>query len=104
MAELVEIPAVEQDLHCPLCDYNLRGLSEPRCPECGHRSTWDELRNKDPKHPYLFEEHPRRNIWSFVKTCWGSFCPRRFWSELSPTVQPRPRRLLPFLTLLVLVS
>ena len=24
----------EQDAECPLCGYNLRGLTEPRCPEC----------------------------------------------------------------------
>jgi hypothetical protein len=24
-------------LHCPKCDYILKGLSEPRCPECGER-------------------------------------------------------------------
>ncbi len=26
---------IEGDLFCPQCDYNLRGLSELRCPECG---------------------------------------------------------------------
>ena len=25
----------EQDVSCPLCGYNLRGLRSPRCPECG---------------------------------------------------------------------
>ena len=25
----------EQTLHCPQCDYNLTGLTENRCPECG---------------------------------------------------------------------
>src|SRR5436305_13805040 len=24
-----------QDVACPLCGYNLRGLTTPRCPECG---------------------------------------------------------------------
>ena len=24
-------------LHCPKCGYILKGLSEPRCPECGER-------------------------------------------------------------------
>lgn len=28
------------DVECELCHYNLRGLSEPRCPECGE---WTEL-------------------------------------------------------------
>jgi hypothetical protein len=26
----------DRDVECPLCQYNLRGLTVPRCPECGH--------------------------------------------------------------------
>jgi hypothetical protein len=25
----------DRDVVCPLCSYNLRGLTHPRCPECG---------------------------------------------------------------------
>lgn len=25
----------DRDAPCPVCDYNLRGIVEPRCPECG---------------------------------------------------------------------
>jgi hypothetical protein len=32
-----------EDLPCPRCDYNLRGLAVPRCPECGYRFTWSDL-------------------------------------------------------------
>jgi len=28
-------PAIEQDVFCPQCTYNLRGLTGSRCPECG---------------------------------------------------------------------
>ncbi len=28
-------PDVDRDLFCPRCRYNLRGLTTPRCPECG---------------------------------------------------------------------
>jgi hypothetical protein len=28
-------PVLDGELHCRKCDYILRGLSEPRCPECG---------------------------------------------------------------------
>jgi DNA-directed RNA polymerase subunit RPC12/RpoP len=28
---------------CPTCGYNLTGLAEARCPECGGRFTLDEL-------------------------------------------------------------
>ena len=26
---------VDRDTACPLCEYNIRGLTTPRCPECG---------------------------------------------------------------------
>ena len=29
-------PIFDFDIPCPQCEYNLRGLVEPRCPECGH--------------------------------------------------------------------
>ncbi len=34
---------VGPDLPCPKCGYNLRGLREARCPECGTQYTLDEL-------------------------------------------------------------
>ncbi|MBN1342999.1 MAG: hypothetical protein JXQ73_09990 [Phycisphaerae bacterium] len=30
--------------HCPACGYDLRGLSERRCPECGRQFTFAEVR------------------------------------------------------------
>jgi hypothetical protein len=92
----------EPELLCPLCEYNLRGLTEPRCPECGHRSTWEELRRDQPNHPYLFERYPQRNVWSFWRTLIGSLRPRKFWRQLSPTVLPVPRRLSIFGLIIVL--
>ena len=82
-------------LPCPLCEYDLRGLPEPRCPECGYRFTPGEL--DDPArrfHPYLFEHHPRRNAWSFVRTLVGGLKPRTFWSTLHPTQPSRAWRLV----------
>jgi hypothetical protein len=35
-------------LVCPTCGYNLTGLTEPRCPECGSRFTLDELLRAQP--------------------------------------------------------
>ena len=29
----------DNDALCPVCNYNLRGLTETRCPECDHRLT-----------------------------------------------------------------
>jgi hypothetical protein len=31
---------------CPRCDYDLRGLPEDRCPECGTEFRWDEVRKR----------------------------------------------------------
>ncbi len=28
---------IQEDILCPLCEYDLRMLAEPRCPECGYR-------------------------------------------------------------------
>jgi hypothetical protein len=89
-----EWESVAHDVLCPLCEYNLRGLTEARCPECGYRFDWADV--LDPKarvHPYLFEHHPERNVRSFFRTLWGSLNPLRFWRSLSPMQPSRPRRL-----------
>jgi len=80
------------EIECPLCGYNLRGLSEARCPECGSQYTWGEL--LDPRrrtHPYLFEHHPERNAWSFWRTFVGGLNPQAFWTTLHP-MQPTSRK------------
>ena len=83
-----------RDLHCPLCGYNLRGLVKPRCPECGYRFRWAELLDeKLTVHPYLFEHHPERNTWSFLKTLVGGLRPARFWKVLHPGQAVHPGRL-----------
>jgi uncharacterized paraquat-inducible protein A len=33
---------------CPTCGYNLTGLKEPRCPECGTQFTLDQLLTSQP--------------------------------------------------------
>ena len=33
----------ERDVHCPRCAYNLRGLTTPRCPECGFEFSFAEF-------------------------------------------------------------
>src|SRR3954470_18282871 len=88
-------PPPEEQLHCPICDYDLRGLPEPRCPECGFRFTWEELR--DPRrhaHRYLFEHHPERNVSSFFQTLLRGLRPGRFWRELHPAQPSAPVRLI----------
>src|SRR5688572_1004938 len=87
--------ALREDVRCPLCEYDLRGLAEPRCPECGYRFDWPDLTDPERRrHPYLFEHHPRRNAWSFVRTMAGGLRPARFWSSLKPSQPSRPGRLV----------
>src|SRR5438105_5014634 len=80
---------------CPMCEYNLRGLTEPRCPECGFRFAWKDLLDaKVRPHRYLFEHHPEANLRSFCKTAAGAAIrPGNFWASLHPAQLSRPRRL-----------
>jgi hypothetical protein len=96
--------ATEEVILCPLCDYDLRGQVEPRCPECGYHFNWDELR--DPRrHPYLYEQHIERPGKSLRKTLTTSLLrPRRFWAELQPTHPPSQRRLLAYWLIVTLAA
>jgi len=106
----VAIPCVDwntisEEILCPLCDYNLRGLIQPRCPECGYRFEWRGL--LDPKyrlHPYLFEHHPERNVRSFLRTALGGWRPREFWQRLQPAHRLRPKRLILYWFIVACVS
>jgi hypothetical protein len=85
---------ITRDITCPLCGYNLRGLTTPVCPECGHHFDWPAVLNPDQNiHPYLFEHHPRRNVSSFLKTFFGQFEPFKFWQKVKPTQPIRIGRL-----------
>jgi hypothetical protein len=93
----------QEEILCPLCDYNLRGLNEPRCPECGYRFTWTELLDEARRrHPYLFEQPLRRPIWSFFRTVWGEAAPGWFWRSIHPALPVRPWRLLLYWALVLL--
>lgn len=86
---------VDEDVLCPLCYYNLRGAAESRCAECGYRFEWRDLRDPERRrHSYLFEHHPRHNLWSFVRTFKGALRPRMFWRELRPGQPSNVRRLV----------
>ena len=94
MADGPDWSSSSSDVRCPLCDYNLRGLTEPRCPECGYAFEWGEVLSPPPSLPYLFECQPGRNVRSFVATQVRGWVPRRFWRELRPEVAIRRGRLL----------
>lgn len=89
--------AQKDDIFCPLCDYNLRGLIEPRCPECGYRFSWPELLEAHRRiHPWLFEHHPESNFRSYLATARAIQRPSRFWPTLHPAQPSRPGRMLAF--------
>jgi hypothetical protein len=94
-ADVPDWNAISRDILCPLCDYNLRGLVEPRCPECGHQFFWSEaLSQGDRIHPFLFEHQPHRNIWSLTRTIWACLFPTSFWKSVLPIQNPVPSRLM----------
>ena len=90
--ERTDEPPADADLACPLCGYNLRGLVDPRCPECGFAFKWAELLDeRRSRHPWLFE-HGRggRTLFAtYVRTC----LPRRFWQQVTPANPVHVRRL-----------
>jgi hypothetical protein len=90
-------PPADPELACPLCGYNLRGLIEPRCPECGFAFQWDELRDlKRQRHRYLFEHGAGKSWGTFWKTVWHTWRPKEFWTDLIPAMPVRPARLITY--------
>ena len=73
--QLTKTPVDEEPArYCRGCGYNLRGLTVPRCPECG--------RPFDPADPHTYREHPIRR---WVR-------PRHAGGHLRVHYRPPPRR------------
>jgi hypothetical protein len=54
MDAAAQSPAVQDSgLRCPGCGYNLTGLSEARCPECGATFDWDVVRRAAEDRPRI---------------------------------------------------
>ena len=95
----------KEEIHCPMCEYNLCGLSTPRCPECGYQFAWKDLLDARTRpHRYLFEHHPEANFKSFWKTAWGGLRPGKFWSELHAGQKSRPGRLFIYWVIVCAIS
>ena len=105
--ELGPASDTDDDLHCPVCDYALRGLPEPRCPECGYAFQWAELRERQRLKQGWFYEHAG-TLRSHLKTRWRSLRPWSFWKQIHAYTDADSRRLWRYrattLALLLLVA
>ena len=77
--------AISQTVRCPLCEYDLRGLAEPRCPECGYQFTWPELLDADRRAKlFVFEHAIAHHRRAFIRTSLAGWWPWLFWRRLQP--------------------
>lgn len=77
--------AIEDDLFCPKCGYNLRGLTSNRCPECGHDI--QVIRQRQTQIPWAYRD--KEGVFkAYWKTVWMVTNPRdkTFSLELSRPV------------------
>lgn len=96
--------ALTLELHCPRCGYNLRGLPQPRCPECGREFEWVELvtgAQTETESPLFEYQWRRRPVRSFLVTVGASILPIRFWYDASLFARPRLGPLTLFLGLVL---
>ena len=97
--------AIGAEILCPLCEYNLRGLAEPRCPECGYQFVWSEiLTAQQHQHPYLFEHGRGRRGETLRRTLVAGLFPETFWRELKPVQIPHVRWLWIYFAVVMLVG
>ena len=85
---------ISEQIECPLCGYNLRGIAEPRCPECGYKFTWRELLSPQNRAHSPFFEHQAHRRWrAFWRTAVAGIFPSRFWRDATPAQPGFPGRL-----------
>lgn len=93
-------------LVCPRCDYSLRGLPSPRCPECGVEFRWEDLGNVDEARTSGFFEYclPSDAAKCFVHTWWRALHPVSFWNWATPSWPVQRRRIRAFAVVSVLAT
>ncbi|MDX2199061.1 MAG: hypothetical protein SF069_08825 [Phycisphaerae bacterium] len=82
--------AIDREITCSRCGYDLRTLREPRCPECGLQFEWHHIFDAlFTVSPWLFEHQWRRKpVRSLIATLIASLRPRRYWTNLSIHLRP----------------
>ena len=86
--EAAPSPAIDVDIFCPTCGYNLRGLTGNRCPECG--GDIEAYRQRGSLLPWVYRDRIGR-FRAFWKTVWlVTFDDRRLATEVGRPVGERP--------------
>lgn len=63
------VRSAESHALCPRCEYDLTGLPEPRCPECGFAFSWDDLPRLRSRPVIAFESTSGwRRLLAFAQT------------------------------------
>lgn len=80
---------------CSRCGYELRMLSEPRCPECGFLFDWRQLLTAvytEQAGTYYEQNWTRHPFRAVFRTFFRSLRPAKFWSSVSihERIQPKP--------------
>ena len=97
----------EDEIECPLCGYNLRGLEHAKCPECGSLFLWRDLLDPNRRmHESLFEYHNGSTVKGFAASLFAGINPIRFWESIHPVLPIRTARLRTYgiLVLLMMVG
>jgi hypothetical protein len=77
-------PAIPDDLFCPQCGYNLRGLTSDRCPECGY--SVDAARTLTSEIPWVHRETLGRFRAYWQTVALVMFKQKRFCDEIARPV------------------
>lgn len=101
--------AIDFDILCSRCGYNLRTLVKPQCPECGFEFEWPALvQGYVGRNTILFEhvwrQRPIRGFFKSIRL--PLFHPRSFWNRVSlhDRVEPGPLWALVLLGVAVFVA
>jgi hypothetical protein len=94
--------SIDFDVNCSRCGYNLRTLTNPRCPECGFQFEWRALiEGFQNSSIHLFEHTWRKKpIRGYLGALWQPlFRPKKFWKRVSlhDRIKAKPLWVMAFL-------